>query len=212
MNSPVYSRELLSLLALRQARDDFFNEVVNHAEAWRSEHDMDDLNVEQIKLLRSPGVEAIAEIFFVIKDRELHVTEELRNFLSRHNKAMGSLLESSEKGYTRCGLSKARVKKAIFSPKQIDFVIHESNNGRVVFDQFSFSRVLVQAMSFASCRTLLVLLAECGLIWRHDVGHVLISSNGVIEGIYKGHLSSIASSILQAAEMEKLQQKEEAIA
>lgn len=187
-----YTAELMYLSAIREARADFFDSVVETADLERASTGDGELKREERKLLRSEGVAQLAEFFFVIEESGLNSDRKISAFLERHNDDMKALLASCEKGYTRFGLSAARIKQSLFSQPQIDLIIHESARGSVTFDQRSIGKVLTQVMSFETCRTLLVLLASCKLIQRHDFKSVvLISSNGLIEELYRNHLRSI---------------------
>ena len=190
-----FSSELICLSAMRQARADFYDGVVSFAEDWRCKQQENDLSREERKLLRSDSVAQIAEFFFVLSEGGLNEPERIKAFLSRHNEDMAKLLGNCERGYTRFGLSAARLKEAHFSPHQINLIIHESANGPITFDQRSIGKILTQVMSFESCRTLLVLLASVGLLQRRDFRSlVLISSNGLLEDLYRTQLSAIVSS------------------
>ncbi len=194
--SDQFSRELICLAAMRQARSDFFDRVVDHAEAWRRDRGEDEPSRDARKLLRSEGVAQIAEFFFAIREGGISTSEALRGFFDRHNADMAALLETCERGYTRFGLSESRVKSAIFKDHQVDLVIHESSHGTVTFDQRSIGKILTQVMSYESCRTLLILLSEAGLLQRRDFrAVVLISSNGTLESLYRDHLSYIATAL-----------------
>jgi hypothetical protein len=191
-----FSPELICLGAFRQARADFFDAVVETAEAWRLSRGEPDLLWQERKLLRSEGVAQIAEFFFVLRDAGLTSPAALASFLSRHNADMQALLDSCSRGYTRFGLSAARIKGAMFEPHQVELILHESAGDTVTFDQRSLGKVLTQVMSFESCRTLVVLLASTGLLQRRDFrALVLISSNGTIESLFGQHLRSIVKEI-----------------
>lgn len=196
-----FSTALLCLAALRQARADFFDQVVDHAETWRKEEGVSELSREDRKLLRSEGTAQIAELFFVIEEGNINTPDALRGFFERHNDDMRSLLATCERGYTRFGLSEGRLKSAVFKDRQIDLVLHESSHGKVTFDQRSIGKVLAEAMSFESCRSLLLLLANSGLLKRNSFQSiVLVSPNGKIEDMYRRHLSHVASTVLASRE------------
>ena len=194
--STQFSRELICLAAMRQARANFFDRVVDHAETWRRDRGEDDPTRDERKLLRSEGVAQIAEFFFAILEGGVNSPEALRSFFERHNADMSALLETCERGYTRFGLSESRVKSAMFKDHQIDLVVHESSHGVVTFDQRSIGKILTQVMSYESCRTLLILLSGAGLLKRRDFrAVVLISSDGTLESLYKDHLRYIAGAV-----------------
>lgn len=192
-----YSPELICLAALRQARADFFDQVVQVAETSRQSKSEPDLTREERKLLRSDGVAQIAEFFFVLKEAGLTSPAAITGLLERHNADMEALLASCDRGYTRFGLSAPRIQEAMFKPHQVELILHESAGGIVTFDQRSVGKILTQVMSFESCRTLLILLASTGLLQRRDFRSVvLVSSNGRIEDIYREHLRAIVAATL----------------
>jgi hypothetical protein len=192
-----FSPELICLTALRQARADFFAAVVETAEGWRRSRGEPDLSPEERKVLRSEGVAQIAEFFFVLHEAGLTSPAAIASFLGRHNADMQALLDSCTRGYTRFGLSAARIREAMFQPHQVDLIVHESAGYTVTFDQRSIGKILTQVMSFESCRTLIVLLAGTGLLQRRDFRSVvLVSSKGIIESHYRQHLRSIVEAVL----------------
>lgn len=189
--------ELISLLAIRQGRADFFDRVIAHAEAHRGSNLAGCLDPEDRKLLRSETVSQIAELFFAIDEAGLTTPEALAGFLHRHNADMQANIAASHRGYTRFGVSCKRIQAATFSEQQINFIIHESSSGVVTFDQRSIAKLLTEVMSFESCRTALLALARFGLIHRHEFGSiVLIRSNGVLETIFRDHLRTIHHIII----------------
>lgn len=191
-----FSTELLLLFAHRKSRADFYDQVVSYAEDHRKEQGEAELTREERKSLRSEGLLQVAEFFFAIDEARISAPEKIRGFLERHNEDMLAMLDTCERGYTRFGLSAARIKEAVLKPHQIDLIVHESESGQLTFDQRSIGKILTPQMSFETCRTLLVLMATAGLIRRRDFRSVvLISSNGVIEKVYKAHLSQLVEAI-----------------
>lgn len=196
---PDLSTELLLLFAHRKSRAEFYDQVVSQAESHREAQGEPELTREERKALRSEGLLQIAEFFFAIDEAGISEPERIRGFLERHNEDMNAMLETCERGYTKFGLSAARIKEAILKPHQIELIAHESEGGQLTFDQRSIGKVLTPQMSFETCRTLLVLMASAGLIRRRDFRSVvLISSNGVIEKMYKTHLSQLLGTISDA--------------
>ena len=61
------SPELVCLMALRQARADFFDAVVEAAEEWRRSQRQPRAFRDERRLMRSDGVAQIAEFFFVLR-------------------------------------------------------------------------------------------------------------------------------------------------
>lgn len=194
-----FSTELHLLFAHRRSRAEFYDEVVGCAEDHRREQGEAELTREERKSLRSEGLLQVAEFFFAIDEARINEPRKIRGFLERHNEDMAKMLDTCERGYTRFGLSAARVKEAILKSHQIDLIVHESESGQLTFDQRSIGKILTPQMSFETCRTLLVLMASAGLIRRRDFRSVvLISSNGVIEKMYKAHLNQLIEAISDA--------------
>lgn len=191
--------DLACLSAMRQARAAFFRAVEARAASTAGLDGPADLDREHRKLLRTEGVAQIAEFFYVLKYGGLRIPEDLRGFLERHNADMQRLIETCRNGYTEGGLSLQRLKRAIFSSSQIEYVLHESSGGKARLDQMSLQRIFTQSMSFETCRTLLVVLAEYGLLQRWEFNQVIIGSNGVLEDLYKAHLDEITAGVLAHA-------------
>jgi len=191
-----FSPELQCLAALKQARANFFADVVAAAERQAAADGLPELSREDRKILRSDGVAQVAEFFFALGESGASTPDDLKDLLRRHNTDMRAMLNDCVKGYTRFGLSAARLKQALFTEHQIDLIVHESAHGPITFDQRSIGKILTQVMSFESCRTVLVLLARSGLLIRRDFrSMVLISSNGRLEDLYKKHLTFILDHI-----------------
>lgn len=193
------SLDLICLAAMRQARATFFDEVEESAASFVGLDATSSIDREHRKLLRSDGLSQIAEFFYVLKYGGLSIPGDLRGFLERHNEDMGRLLASCRNGYAEGGLSAQRLKRAIFSPSQIDYVLHESSSGEPRFDQQSLQRIFTQTMSFETCRNMLVVLADYGLLRRWEFNQVIIASTGVLEPLYKTHLEAVASEVLTHA-------------
>lgn len=186
------------LAALRQARATFFNAIEEHAAKQAGLASPADLEREHRKLLRSEAAAQIAEFFYVLKFGGIEVPDGLQGFLERHNEDMTALLQTCTRGYTVGGLSAQRIKRAIFSPAQINYVLHESANGKPRFDQHSLQRIFTQVMSFESCRTLIVLLASFGLLQRWEFNQVIVGSPGILEDLYKEYLETVSNASANA--------------
>jgi len=193
------SLDLICLAAIRQSRADFFDAVEAQAAEASGADGPASLDREHRKLLRSETVYQIAEFFYVLKFGGLTIPDDLRGFLMRHNADMERLLASCRNGYAEGGLSAQRLKRAIFSLAQIDYVLHESSQGEPRFDQQSLQRIFTQAMSFESCRNLLVVLASYGFLRRWEFNQVIIGSAGLLEPLFKAHLETIAQGVLEHA-------------
>lgn len=187
--------ELICLSAMRNARVNFFAGVEAHAAKISGANDVTLLEREHRKTLRSDAVAQIAEFFYVLSHGGLKIPDDLHGFLSRHNADMEALETSCRNGYTVGGLSIQRIRRARFSPAQINYVMHESANGQPRFDQQSLQRVFSQIMSFETCRSVLVILSEFGFLQRWEFNQVVIGSTGVLEELYRSHLEEIVNAI-----------------
>jgi|SRR6056297_1185930 len=196
MRSLLASLDLICLAAIRQARATFFDAVERLAADAIGVDGPSDLDREHRKLLRSDGLYQIAEFFYVLRYGGLSIPDDLGGFLERHNADMKRLLETCRGGYTEGGLSAQRLKRAMFSPGQINYVLHESAQGDARFDQQSLQRIFTQAMSFETCRNMLVILSEYGFLRRWEFNQVIIGSTNVLEPLFKTHLETIATGIL----------------
>lgn len=173
----------------------FFDELAQSAVAFSANDSTEELTSEELRSLKSESVGLISELFYVFRQAGLAKPEKLRAFLDRHNHDMKELAATCVRGYTKTGLAQDRIKKSIFTERQIAYVIHESSHGELRIDQNSLQRILVQSMSFESCRSKLVLLSKFGLLRRHEYNQVLISSPGVLEDAYGRHVERVLSSI-----------------
>lgn len=183
------------LAAMREARVQFFASIEAHAAQHQGLAEAGHLDREHRKLLRSEAVAQIAEFFYVLRYGGIKIPDGLKGFLERHNEDMARLEASCKNGYTIGGLSAQRIRKAKFSPAQINYVLHESSGGQPRFDQQSLQRIFTQIMSFETCRTVLVVLAEFGFLQRWEFNQVLVGSTGVLEDLYGKHLETIVDAM-----------------
>lgn len=189
------AKDLTCLAAMRDARARFFAAVEAQAAAHAGLGGPEELDREHRKVLRSEGVAQIAEFFYVLRYAGIPIPEGLGAFLERHNADMDRLLASCRNGYTVGGLSEQRLRRARFSEAQIRYVMHESAGGDPRFDQQSLQRIFTQIMSFETCRSILVTLAEFGLLRRWEFNQVVVGSPGFLEDAYKTHLEEIVRAI-----------------
>lgn len=194
-SEPSLSRSVRFVAVYRASWSAFFDEIVQAAVAAKIEPESNSFSSEELRALQSDGVGLISEFFYLVRTAGLSSPSKLRGFLDRHNADMKNLAESCQGGYTKTGLSLERIQKSIFSEKQIAYVMHESSHGELRLDQNSLQRIFVQSMSFESCRSKLVLLAEFGLLRRHEYNQVLISSPGILEDAYARHVERVLASL-----------------
>jgi len=191
------SAELACLTGLRAGRAQFFRALTERAAATapakRRERD-GSLSRDYAGLLRSDGAGQIAEFFYLVEELDLKDGTRFRGFLDRHNAAMEAHL--ADPGRMRAlGLSPQRIEAAIFSPEQIGFIEHVSPPGQLFLDQSALGRLLAEAIAPESCRKIAIALADGGLLRRHSVGHVLVSSDGTLEALYREHLRVVVDAI-----------------
>ncbi|MEO0995348.1 MAG: hypothetical protein AAFX62_16275, partial [Pseudomonadota bacterium] len=149
---------------------------------------------DYVALLRSDGAGQIAEFFYLIEELGLKDAERFREFLVEHNASMRGYLADPER-MRALGLTPQRVEAALFSDEQMSFIKLVSPPGQIYLDQSALGRLLAEAMAPESCRRVAIALAEGGLLLRHQVGHVLISSDGTLESLYRQHLRSVVTAI-----------------
>ena len=194
------SRSLQALVWQRKARAKLFDDIIAYSEANKN-----DLGAKERKLLRSEEVAQIIELFFVFKERGLLDPEELREFVDRHNSKIEKRLMECDRGYTRDGVPQQRLERAKFSKAHTEQTVFiQQGRENTVFDQRSIGKILVELMSYEHCRKLVVLMAEVGLLVRHETaGCVYVSSNGVPEEIYKGYLHYLIERIQGCEEQQE---------
>jgi hypothetical protein len=188
---------LVCLMAMREARAGFSTAVEAHAARHAGLDDVSQLDREHRRILRSEAVSQIAEFYYVLKNGGIEIPDGLRGFLERHNADMATHEASCRNGYTIGGLSVQRIRRARFSPAQINYVLHESAGGAPRFDQQSLQRIFTQIMSFETCRSVLVVLAEFGFLRRWEFNQVVIGSTGVLERLFHIQLEAIVNAMRQ---------------
>lgn len=188
---------LVCLLAMRDARSQFSASVETHAAEHAGLGEVSVLDREHRRILRSEAVSQIAEFFYVLKYGGIGIPNGLRGFLERHNEDMKALEASCRNGYTIGGLSAQRIRRARFSSAQINYVLHESSGGEPRFDQQSLQRIFTQIMSFETCRSVLLVLAEFGFLRRWEFNQIVIGSTGVLERLYHEQLEAILDATQQ---------------
>jgi len=192
---------LCCLTGLREGRATFFAACAAHAaEHAPAERRTPEgaLSRDYLGLIRSDAAAQIAELFFLIEELGLRDGGRFRSFLESHNAAMRAYLEAPERMHA-LGLTPQRVKAAIFPEERIGFFEFVSPPGRLYLDQSSVGRLLTEVMAPESCRRVVIALAEGGLLERHQLGSVLISSEGRLEGFYRDHLMTVANAVRNTA-------------
>jgi hypothetical protein len=191
------SAALACLTGLREGRAAFFGALAGraaeHAPAERREAD-GSLRRDYLALLRSDGAAQIAELLFLIEELGLKDGARIRPFLVNHNAAMEAYLADPQR-MRALGLTPQRVKAAMFPEERIGFIEFVSPAGQLYLDQSALGRLLTEVMAPESCRKIVIALAEGGLLHRHTLGNVLISSDGTLEGLYRAHLETVATAV-----------------
>ncbi len=194
---PTESDELAVLTAMRSGRAQFFRAVTETAESHAPAKRRDakgTLLREYVALLRSDGAAQIAEFLFLLEELDLKDGARIRDFLEAHNVAMQGYLDDPAR-MRALGVTPQRIEAAMFSEEQMQFVALVSPPGSLYLDQSALGRLLSEAMAPESCRKIAVALAEGGLLRRHQVGHVLLSSDGQLEGLYRTYLGGVVEKI-----------------
>lgn len=190
------SAELTCLAAIRSGRARFFGALAahaaDHAPAERRGPE-GSLARDYLALVRSDGAAQIAEFYFVVEELGLADGVLFRSYLERHNAAMEAYLADPEK-MRGLGLTPQRVRSARFTEDQMNFVQFMSPPGRLLLDQSSIGRLMTEVMAPESCRKIVIALAEGGLLQRMSVGQALIGSTGVLERLFRAHLTEVVQA------------------
>ncbi len=192
-----HSKALTCLAGLRAARSGFFVRLANHAQDHAPEERREadgTLMREYLALLRNEGAAQIAELFFLIRELGLNDASKFRGYLESHNAAMNGYLDDPSSA-RMLGLSQQRIKSARFPEDRIKFLEFISPPGKLLLDQASVGRLLTEAMAPETCRKIVIALAEGGLLMRHEMGHVMVSSVGVLEDAYRDHLMEVVTAV-----------------
>ena len=194
---PRESDELAVLTAMRSGRAKFFRAVAEIAEAHAPPKRRDEKGAllrDFVALVRSDGAAQIAEFLFLVEELGLKDGTRFRDFLEAHNAAMRAYLDEPAR-MRALGVTPQRIEAAVFSEEQMQFVALVSPPGSLYLDQSALGRLLSEAMAPESCRKIAVALAEGGLLQRHQVGHVLLSSDGRLEELYRRYLRGVVDQM-----------------
>ena len=157
------------------------------------------LTREEYSQLRLEGVEQLAEFLFLMECFKLNNDgRELRRYLENRNAKLRSQLaslKSSLLAYTSAGLTASRLEQGVLDPDQIDAMVAEADDLGLRYDQSSLGALLIEAMSMASSRNLIILLSDCGFLKRKGSGAKNIRSTGTLERIYREKTSLIVERV-----------------
>jgi hypothetical protein len=185
--------QLKCLVALRDSRATFFNELVSHARTHAA-NGSSQLSKEELDMLRSNEAFQVAEFFYLVEKFGLSDRRKIRLYLVRHNHDLDELIADKEKR-DLLGLSRARLEDGLFSEQGIEKVVQQISDGRLRLDQSDLGRLLITLMSPETTRKAIVALAKGGLLTRVRIGQVLVVSNGVLESYFEKHLSAIINDL-----------------
>lgn len=191
------NKELMCLVALRDARSSFFRDLIAHATQHLSETTgvESKLSKDDFDIIRSESTYQIAEFYYLADEFRLADRRRIRAFLNRHNSDMDELLQDKNKRETMKLISQ-RIEEAKFKDFQIERVVENIIDNKLRLDQTDIGRLLSPLMSPETCRKALISLSKGGLINRINVGQALIISNGNLEKYFKKHLSQIAEALV----------------
>lgn len=168
------------------------------AEKYKTERG-ESLSREARSQLRLESVEQIAEFLFLMQAFELNDDpQKLRLYLEGHNNRIGAKLEQMEaekRGYTESGLPASRLRKGILEVWQIQAMIDEAEDLGLRYDQSSLGALLIEAMSLASSRNLIILLSSCGFLKRKGSGTKNVRSTGSLEDLYRKKVDQIVTHV-----------------
>ena len=187
--------------ALRDSRCDFFASVVELAEKYKSDKD-EELSREEHSQLRLESVEQMAEFLFLMKTFELNSNpDKLQLYLEGYNNRIRSKLakvKDNKYGYTESGVPASRLQKGILEPWQTQAMIDEAEDMGLRYDQSSLGALLIEAMSLASSRNLIILLSGCGFLKRKGSGTKNVRSTGILEDLYRKKVDHIIRQVADA--------------
>lgn len=186
--------DFMCLYSLRVARADFVDAIQNHARRYREENAFSPFSSAKFLQLRvkHEAISMICEVF-VLLSLEADVREDrIRFVLLSHNSYMDELIKAAKTDGTS-GLPLKRVKESKFTDRQIKMTQRMSRGENVEVNERTLGKLLTTFMSFESCRMLVELLGEAGLLIREDFGQfVLVRSPGHLEQFYKQFLETVA--------------------
>jgi hypothetical protein len=194
------SGDLQCLVALRDARAQFVDDLVTHARKYAANAGpQSELTPEDLDILRTGGAFEIAEFYYLVQKFNLGDRRKIRPFLLRHNADIHEYIANKEKR-DALGISVARLKESLFSETQIEKVVQQISDGRLRLSQTDLGCLLSLIMSVEKTRKAVVTLAKGGLLNRINIGQVLILSDGILEEYFERHLQLIVGRLKTAIE------------
>lgn len=114
--------------------------------------------------------------------------------LEGHDSKLKTRLDALRDGnrrYTASGKPPSSLQKGCLEDYQIDLMVSEADDLGFRYDQISLGCLLIEVMSPATTRNLVILLSEFGFLRRFGNNTKVIRSLGVLERLYGGRVSRL---------------------
>jgi hypothetical protein len=188
------SLEFQCLCALRDAREWFLNEIIQRARTHDECKAKRELSEADHAALCSNEAFQIAEFYYLVRENKMADRKTIRSFLARHNDDIRELTSNKEKR-DALGLTESRLKGGLFSEPQIEKVVQNVSENKLVLDQSDLGRLLCQLFADETTRKAVVALGRGGWLTRIHTGRQLVVSSGLLEACFEKHLHMIVSSL-----------------
>lgn len=193
--------------AAGSARSDFYSSVVEAAcQNYGKKKGMDEsdknkiidaIGAAKIKQLNHSNVETLAQFLFLMRLFRLNNDPtRLRRYLEAHNerlRARLTRLDTQNTRYTASGKPASSLQKGFLHPEQINKMVDEADDLGLRYDQTSLGCLLVEVMSPATTRNLLILMSDFGFLRRIGSNTKIIRSLGVLEHLYGTRIGTLMS-------------------
>lgn len=183
--------DLYKLIRIRAARRRFVENLQNHASKYRAKKGLAPLpeNENQRLATRYEAIAMICESFALLNVERSKRPERIRQMLTGHNELIDDRLKVASPATEN--LPRNRLMESKFSELQIARTIRLDSKKDVEVHQSVLCRLLSSLMSFETCRSLISLLAEAGLLTRERIGEVMVGSPGHLEKYYAQYLNDL---------------------
>jgi hypothetical protein len=170
------ARDLAFMETLRRMRAQFHAKVV---EAARTQE------ADAIAALRQDSLLQLAEFLYAVRTHGIDSAEKLERLALLHNEHLKQI-EKDEDRMQRFGLTRARIRSALFAKNQLQKLLANFSGPAPGIDQSDLARLLATVMSIETCRKLVVAADKAGFVdrVRSPFGAVLVVSHGIVEQIY----------------------------
>jgi hypothetical protein len=137
---------------------------------------------EVLVTLRLEATYQLAELYYVLRAREIRTEAQIRALAELHNRYIADLTKDPAK-MGRLGLKEERLLAAIFTADTLPRLVENWRERPGAFDQSNLARLLAAVMSAETCRKVVVACADAGLLLRErtSYGTILILSTGLLE-------------------------------